>query len=101
MAEIWQQMAGKISPKTIIAAIIFILAGAYMVTQTPTIAVSWVVVILLFTIYLFVFEIVEVDVAAVSIMVLLGLTSLFAPFMGLEEGFQEYLHVLAYPYHAY
>jgi di/tricarboxylate transporter len=89
MAEIWQQMAGKISPKTIIAAIIFILAGAYMVTQTPTIAVSWVVVILLFTIYLFVFEIVEVDVAAVSIMVLLGLTSLFAPFMGLEEGLVE------------
>ena len=89
MAEIWQQMAGKISPKTIIAAIIFILAGAYVVTQTPTIAVSWVVVILLFTIYLFVFEIVEVDVAAISIMVLLGLTSLFAPFMGLEEGLVE------------
>ena len=82
-------MAGKISPKTIIAAIIFMLAGAYMVTQTPTVAVSWVVVILLFTIYLFVFEIVEVDVAAVSIMVLLGLTSLFAPFMGLEEGLVE------------
>ena len=89
MAELWQHMAGKISPKTIIAAIIFILAGAYMVTQTPTIAVSWVVVILLFTIYLFVFEIVEVDVAAVSIMVLLGLTSLLAPFMGLEEGLVE------------
>ena len=89
MAELWQHMAGKISPKTIIAAIVFILAGAYMMTQTPTIAVSWVVVILLFTIYLFVFEIVEVDVAAVSIMVLLGLTSLLAPFMGLEEGLVE------------
>lgn len=86
MAQIWQQIAGKISPKTIIAAILFILAGAYIITQTPTIAVSWVVIILLFTIYLFVFEIVDVDVAAISIMVLLGLTSLLAPIMGLKEG---------------
>lgn len=86
MAELWQQVAGKISPKTIIAGLLFILAGAYVVTQTPTIAVSWVVIILFFTIYLFVFEIVDVDVAAVSIMVLLGLTSLLAPMMGLEKG---------------
>ena len=86
MAELWQQVAGKISPKTTIAGILFILAGAYIITQTPTIAVSWVVIILLFTIYLFVFEIVDVDVAAVSIMVLLGLTSLLAPMMGLEKG---------------
>lgn len=86
MAALWQRMAGKISLKTIIAGILFILAGAYIITQTPSIAVSWVVIFLLFTIYLFVFEIVDVDVAAVSIMVLLGLTSLFAPIMGLEEG---------------
>ncbi|MGB1311121.1 MAG: SLC13 family permease [Leucothrix sp.] len=86
MAGLWQQIAGKISPKTIIAGILFILAGAYIITQTPSVAVSWVVIILLFTIYLFVFEIVDVDVAAVSIMVLLGLTSLLAPVMGLEEG---------------
>lgn len=89
MAQLWQQIAGKISPKTIIAGILFILAGVYIVTQTPSIAVSWVVIILLFTIYLFVFEIVDVDVAAISIMVLLGLTSLLAPIMGLEEGLVE------------
>jgi di/tricarboxylate transporter len=88
MAHIWQEIAAKISPKTIIAAVLFVLVGAYIVTQTPTIAVSWVVVILMFTIYLFVFEIVDVDVAAISIMVLLGLTSipLLADMMGLTEG---------------
>lgn len=86
MAHIWQDIAAKISPKTIIAAILFALVAAYIVTQTPTITISWVVIVLMFTIYLFVFEIVDVDVAAVLIMVLLGLTSLLAPIMGLEEG---------------
>jgi hypothetical protein len=39
------------------------------------------------TIYLFAFEVVGVDVAATSIMVLLGLTSLFAPpLLGLKRG---------------
>ncbi|WP_022950894.1 SLC13 family permease [Leucothrix mucor] len=91
MAAIWQTIADKltaqtrISSKTLISAILFTLAGAYMVTQTPTIAVSWVVVILLFTIYLFVFEVVDVDVAAVLIMVLLGLSSLLGPYIGLDE----------------
>lgn len=87
MAHVWQEIAAKISPKTIIAAILFVLAGAYIVTQTPTIMVSWVVIILMFTIYLFVFEIVDVDVAAISIMVLLGLTSIpmLAGMMGLDE----------------
>ncbi|RVU86374.1 SLC13 family permease [Leucothrix sargassi] len=86
MAQVWQDIANKISPKTLIAALLFILAGAYIVTQTPTIAISWVVIILLFTIYLFVFEIVDVDVAAILIMVILGLSTLLAPIMGLEKG---------------
>jgi len=86
MAHVWQDIANKLSLKTISAALLFILAGAYIITQTPSIAISWVVIILLFTIYLFVFEIVDVDVAAVLIMVLLGLTTLLAPMMGLEEG---------------
>ncbi|PID46678.1 MAG: SLC13 family permease [Proteobacteria bacterium] len=89
MANIWQEIAAKISPKTIIAAVLFMLLGAYIVTQTPTLAISWVVVILMLTIYLFVFEIVEVDVTAVSVMVLLGLTSLLAPIMGLDKGLVE------------
>ena len=42
-----------------------------------------VMVILLLTIYLFAFEVVRVDVAAISIMVLIGLTSLFPGYNGL------------------
>ncbi len=72
--------------KRVIAAVIFIAFGFYTASVVPTIEIAWVVAILLLTIYLFVFEVVEVDVAAVSIMVLLGLTSLFAPIMGLSEG---------------
>jgi len=69
-----------------IAALVFIALGIYAATVVPSVEIAWVVAILLLTIYLFVFEIVEVDVAAVTIMVLLGLTSLFAPIMGLSEG---------------
>jgi di/tricarboxylate transporter len=72
--------------KRVIAAIVFIALGIYAATVVPSVEIAWVVAILLLTIYLFVFEIVEVDVAAVTIMVLLGLTSLFAPVMGLSEG---------------
>jgi Na+/H+ antiporter NhaD/arsenite permease-like protein len=49
--------------------------------------------ILLFTIYLFAFEVVGVDVAAASVMVLLGLTSLLAPLMGLEQGLVDTRHL--------
>ncbi|MGD8743562.1 MAG: SLC13 family permease [Granulosicoccaceae bacterium] len=48
---------------------------------------------LLLTIYLFAFEVVGVDVAAVSVMVLLGLTSLFAPVMGLSQGLVDTQHL--------
>jgi len=72
--------------KRVIAAFVFIALGIYAATVVPSVEIAWVVAILLLTIYLFVFEIVEVDVAAVTIMVLLGLTSLFAPIMGLSEG---------------
>jgi di/tricarboxylate transporter len=59
----------------------------------PTVEIAWVTAILLLTIYLFAFEIVGVDVAAVSIMVLLGLTSLFAPVMGLSAGLVDNAHL--------
>jgi di/tricarboxylate transporter len=45
------------------------------------------------TIYLFAFEVVGVDVAAATIMVLLGLTSLLAPLMGLEQGLVDNRHL--------
>ena len=39
------------------------------------------------------FEVVEVDVAAITIMVLLGLSALLAPIMGLEQGLVDTTHL--------
>jgi di/tricarboxylate transporter len=72
---------------------IFIMLGAFLAYEEPTIEIAWVTAILLLTIYLFAFEIVDVDVAAISIMVILGLTSLFAPIMGLQEGLVDPAHL--------
>ena len=58
--------------KKVIAAVLFALIGVWLVGQVPSVEIAWVSAILLLTIYLFVFEVLEVDVAAVSIMVLLG-----------------------------
>ena len=74
------------SLKQLIAAIIFIKMAIITSQYVPTIEIAWVCAILLLTIYLFAFELVPVDVAAITIMVILGLTSLFAPFMGIEHG---------------
>ena len=74
------------SVKRLVAAVIFLFVGIWLSSITPNIQVSWVSNILLLTIYLFAFEIVAVDVAAISIMVLLGLSSLLHPVMGLTEG---------------
>lgn len=77
---------GPVSRKQLIAGILFAAAALYLATVVPTVEIAWVTGILLFTIYLFAFEVVEVDVAAATVMVLLGLTSLLAPVMGLERG---------------
>lgn len=77
----------------LIAGVVFLLAALYLAGIVPTVQIAWVAGILLFTIYLFAFEVVEVDVAAVSIMVLLGLSSLFAPLMGLEQGLVDTRHL--------
>lgn len=69
-----------------IAALVFLAISLSLATMTPSIEIAWVTGILMLTIYLFVFEVVGVDVAALTVMVLLGLTSLFAPVMGLEQG---------------
>jgi len=79
-------MSIAITPKKLIALLIFIVIGAYVASVAPSIEVAWVCAILLLTVYLFAFEIVGVDVAAICIMVILGLTSLFAPQMGLDKG---------------
>jgi di/tricarboxylate transporter len=64
-----------------------------MSTLVPSIEIAWVTAMLLLTIYLFAFEVVSVDLAAITIMVLLGLSSLLAPIMGLEQGLVDTRHL--------
>ena len=68
-----------------IAGIIFFELGWYLTGLAPSTEIAWVTGLLMFTIYLFIFEIVTVDEAAITIMVLLGLSDLLAPLMGLEK----------------
>ncbi len=75
-----------LSTKQIIAGVIFIIMAFALAAVVPTIEIAWVTAVLILTIYLFAFEVVGVDVAAVSVMVLLGLTTLLAPLMGLQQG---------------
>lgn len=84
---------GLANKKQLIAAVIFAALAIYLASIVPTVQIAWVTAILLLTIYLFAFEIVGVDVAAISVMVILGLTSLFAPFMGLEQGLVDNKHL--------
>ena len=84
---------GIVTPKQIVAAIIFAALAAFLATVVPSVQIAWVSAILMLTIYLFAFEVVGVDVAAVTIMVLLGLTSLLAPIMGLEQGLVDNKHL--------
>ncbi|HFC92543.1 MAG TPA: SLC13 family permease [Leucothrix mucor] len=71
--------------KRLASVAIFIMMALFLAYKEPTIEIAWVTAILLLTIYLFAFEIVDVDIAAVSIMVALGLTSLIYPIMGLDK----------------
>jgi len=82
-----------LTPRQIIAAGVFTAMALGLSTVTPSIEIAWVSALLMLTIYLFAFEVVGVDVAAISVMVLLGLTSLFAPYMGLEQGLVDTQHL--------
>ncbi len=84
---------GILSVKQIIAAIVFAAFALFLARVVPTAEIAWVSAILVLTIYLFVFEVVGVDVAAATVMVLLGLTSLLAPVMGLEQGLVDNKHL--------
>ena len=81
------------STKQWIAAAIFALLAIFLASVVPSVEIAWVSAILVLTIYLFAFEVVGVDVAAASVMVLLGLTSLLAPVMGLEQGLVDTKHL--------
>ncbi len=79
--------------KRLVAGIIFILTGLYLAQIVPSAEIAWVCAILLLTIYLFAFEIVPVDVAAISIMVLLGLTGLVGGSLGLDKPLVDPKHL--------
>lgn len=83
----------SLSGKKIIAGILFFGFALYLASIVPSIEIAWVAGILLLTVYLFAFEVVGVDVAAMTIMVLLGLTSLFAPWMGLASPLVDDKHL--------
>ncbi|MBU0501071.1 MAG: SLC13 family permease [Gammaproteobacteria bacterium] len=76
-----------------IAGAIFLLLAIGAGWVAPSLEIAWVSAILLFTIYLFAFELVGVDVAAILVMVLLGLTGLLAPVMGLQQGLVDNKHL--------
>ena len=68
------------------AAILFLVCGWILTSIAPSFEIAWILALLLLTVFLFSFEIVPIDIAALSIMVMLGLTSILAPAMGLEAG---------------
>lgn len=82
-----------LSIKQLVAAAVFLLLSIAMSMVVPSIEIAWVTAILLLTVYLFAFEVVGVDVAAASVMVLLGLTSLLSPLLGLEQGLVDNQHL--------
>ncbi len=79
--------------KTDLAAVFFAVVGIYLAGVVPSVEIAWVMGFLLLTVFLFAFEVVTVDVAAISVMVLLGLTGLLAPWMGLEQGLVPIEHL--------
>ncbi len=72
-----------------------LVAGLSLASISPSTEIAWVLGILLLTVYLFTFEIVPIDVAAITIMVMLGLTSLLAPLMGIENGLVDINNLFA------
>ncbi|RPI43529.1 MAG: SLC13 family permease, partial [Betaproteobacteria bacterium] len=74
-----------LSLKTWVGACIFAAIGVAADLVVPNREVAIVVWILLLTVFLFAFEVVSVDVAAISVMVLLGLVSEFSGVLGLKQ----------------
>ncbi len=71
--------------RTVVAAVLFAVAAAAVAVVVPSREIAVVFAILLLTVFLFAFEVVGVDVAAVSVMVLLGLVSAFSGPLGLAQ----------------
>ena len=79
--------------KKLVFAAIFVVLALFLASVVPSIEIAWVTSLLMLTIYLFAFEVVDVDIAAISIMVLLGLSSLFFPVMGLDKALVDSKHL--------
>jgi di/tricarboxylate transporter len=79
--------------KRSIGALVFIVVGIMLARAVPSIEIAWVSGILLLTIYLFVFEIVDVDIAAICIMVLIGLMGMIGPWLGMDHPFVPSQHL--------
>lgn len=75
--------------RTIVAALIFLAVGVSAFAFAPSREIAVVLNLLLLTVFLFAFEVVGVDVAAVTIMVLLGLISHFSGVVGLPQPLVE------------
>lgn len=83
----------RLSPKRLIVGVVSVIAALLLAGVVPSIEIAWVCAILMLTVYLFAFEVVGVDVAAATIMVLLGLSSLLSPLMGLDQGLVDNQHL--------
>ena len=93
MNTVVEEKTRAVIPKQFIAALLFAVLALYLASVVPTVEMAWVSGLLILTIYLFAFEIVGVDVAATTIMIMLGLSSLLAPLMGLEHGLVDNKHL--------
>ncbi|MFP4496199.1 MAG: SLC13 family permease, partial [Halochromatium sp.] len=78
---------------TDIAGAVLAVFAIWLAGQVPSLEIAWVMAVLVLTVFLFAFEVVPVDVAALSVMVLLGLTTLLAPAMGLDSGLVPIEHL--------
>jgi di/tricarboxylate transporter len=82
-----------LTPKQLIAGVVFLIVALTLARVVPSTEIAWTSGLLLLTVYLFAFELVDVDVAAITVMVLLGLTSLLAAPLGLTQGLVDNKHL--------
>jgi len=69
--------SGSMTRKQWIAAGVFALAALYLAAVVPTVEIAWVSAILLFTIYLFAFEVVGVDPPVYALTVAIATSNSF------------------------
>ncbi|MBF0589807.1 MAG: SLC13 family permease [Magnetococcales bacterium] len=77
----------------LVAAGIFIIIGFSVGIVAPNNEIAWVCDTLLLTVYLFAFEVVQIDVAAITVMVILGISGLIGPVLGLTGPLVDQNHL--------